>query len=92
MLLFAIFEQIFYGKHFCSFFWAYLDIIYDENYFTFLSSTQVNYFPLGKGERATKVLDLQLSLFPDPTSSFTLTLYWGWHVTTMFITLDIVKK
>lgn len=36
----------------------------------------MNYFPFGKGERATKVLHLQLSLFLDPTSSFTLTLYW----------------
>ncbi len=92
MLLFAIFQQIFYGKHFFSFFWAYLEIIYDENYFTFLPSTQVNYFPLVKGERATKVLDLQLSLFLGPTNSFTLTLYWGRHVTTMFITFDMVKN
>jgi hypothetical protein len=75
MLLFAIFEQVFYGKHFCSSFWAYLEIIYDGNYFTFLPSTQVNYFTLGKGKRATKVLDLQLSLLLDPTNSFTLTLY-----------------
>jgi hypothetical protein len=96
MLLFAILEQIFYGKYFLFLFWAYLEIIYDENYFPFLSSTRVNYFPLGKGERATKVLDLQLSLlFLDPTNSFTLTLCEGGgeeHVTTMFITLDMVKN
>jgi hypothetical protein len=79
---------------FCSCFLAYLEIIYDENYFPFLSSTRVSYFPLGKGERATKVLDLQLSLFLDPTNSFTLTLWGGGeeHVTTMFITLDMVQN
>jgi hypothetical protein len=77
---------------FVPFLGAYLEIIYDENYFTFLPSTQVNYFPLGKGERATKVLDLRLRLFLDPTKSFTLTLNWGRHVTTMFITPNMVKN